>query len=188
MPNQKNLQQTENIRENFQNSEVILLTEYQGLTVEEMNELRNRLREAEIQYKVYKNKLINVVAQELGFEDLEPYLHGTTAVATSNDPTASAKILGDFTRKHENLKIKGGILSKRVIDATAVEALVNMPSKEELIAQALGGLKAPISGLVNVLHQGSPLAGFVNVLNGSLRQITTVLQAIADQKKEAEPA
>ena len=188
MPNEKNIAQVERIREDFQNSEVIILTEYQGLTVEEITELRDKCREAEIQYKVYKNTLINVVAQELEIEDLEPYLQGTTAVALGNDPAASAKILANFSDEHEHLKIKGGILGKRTIDADAAEKLVDMPSREQLIAFAVGGLKAPISGLVNVLHQGSPINGLVNVLNGSLRQVMTVLQAIADQKKEAESA
>ena len=188
MPNEKNIQQVERIREDFQNSEVVILTEYQGLTVEEITELRDKCREAEVQYKVYKNTLINVVAEELEIEGLEPYLQGTTAVALSNDPAASAKILKEFSREHDNLKIKGGILGKRTIDGTAAEKLVDMPSREQLIAMAVGGLKAPISGFVNVLHQGSPLTGLVNVLNGSLRQVTTVLQAVADQKKASESA
>ncbi len=188
MPNQKNIEQVEQIRERFQNSEVIILTEYQGLTVAEVNELRNQLRDANIQYKVFKNTLINVVAQELGVKGIEPYLSSTTAVATSNDPATPSKILREFSRQHQNLKIKGGILGTQVIDATAVEELIRMPSKGELIALAIGGLKAPISGLVYVLHRGSPLSGLVNVLNGSIRQITTVLQAIAEQKKEAEQA
>lgn len=188
MPNEKNIAQVERIREDFQNSEVIILTEYQGLTVEEINELRDQCREAEIRYKVYKNTLINVAAQELEIEGVEPYLQGTTAVALGNDPAASARILKDFSGEHENLKIKGGILGKRTLDAVETEKLVDMPSREQLIATAVGGLKAPISGLVNVLHQGSPLTGLVNVLNGSLRQVTTVLQAIADQKKASESA
>ena len=188
MPNEKNIQQVERIREDFQNSEVIILTEYQGLTVEEINELRDKCREAEIQYKVYKNTLINVVAKELEIEDLEPYLQGTTAITLSNDPAASAKVLRDFGDAHDNLKIKGGILGKRAIDGAAVEKLVDMPSREQLIATAVGGLNAPISGLVNVLHQGSPLTGLVNVLNGSLRQVATVLQAVADQKEASESA
>ena len=188
MPNEKNIQQVERIREDFQNSEVVILTEYQGLTVEEISELRDKCRDAEVQYKVYKNTLINVVAEELEIEGLEPYLQGTTAVALSNDPAASAKILKEFSGEHDNLKIKGGILGKRTIDATAAEKLVDMPSKDQLIAMAVGGLKAPISGFVNVLHQGAPLTGLVNVLNGSLRQVTTVLQAVADQKKAAESA
>ena len=106
----------------------------------------------------------------------------------SNDPAASAKILKEFSEEHEDLKIKGGILGKRTIDGTAAEKLVDMPSREQLIASAVGGLKAPLSGLANVLHQGSPLTGLVNVLNGSLRQVTTVLQAVADQKQGSESA
>ena len=188
MPNEKNIQQVESIREDFQNSEVIILTEYQGLTVEEISELRDKCREEEIQYKVYKNTLINVVAEELEIEGLEPYLQGTTAVAMGNDPAASAKILTEFSGEHEHLKIKGGVLGNRTIDGVAAEKLVNMPSKEQLIATTIGGLNAPISGLVNVLHQGSPLTGLVNVLDGSLRQVATVLQAVADQKKASESA
>jgi large subunit ribosomal protein L10 len=188
MPSQKNTQQVEEIQGRFQDSEVIILTDFQGLTVEEINELRRQLREADIQYKVYKNTLISVAAQELGIEDLEPYLNGSTAVAMSNNPATPSKILKDFSGSHENLKIKGGILGKRVVDAAAVEELIKMPSREELIARAIGGIQSPISGLVSVLHRGSPLTGLVNVLNGSIRQITTVLQAISDQKKEAEQA
>ena len=188
MPNEKNIQQVQEIRERFQKSDVLILTEYQGLTVAEVNELRRQLSAAEVQYKVFKNSLINVVANELKVEGIEPYLRSTTAVAMSNDPATPSKILRDFSRQHQNLKIKGGILGQRVIDAAGVEALINMPSKTELMAKVLGGLKAPIFGLVSVLHQGSPLTGLVNVLNGSVRQITTVLQAIAEQKKAAEQA
>ena len=188
MPNQKNVEQVEQIQERFQNSEVIILTDFQGLTVAEINELRRQLHEEGIQYKVYKNTLIRVAAESLGIESLESYLHGTTAVALSSDPAKPSKIFMDFSEEHENLKIKAGILGKRVIDAAAVEELVKMPSRGQLIARAVGGLKSPISGLVSVLHQGSPLTGLVNVLNGSIQQVTTVLQAIADQKKEAEQA
>lgn len=188
MPNQKNIEQVEQIQDRFQNSEVIILTDFQGLTVTEINELRRQLRKADIQYKVYKNTLIRVAAQALGIESLESYLHGTTAVALSSDPATPSKIFKEFSVEHENLKIKGGILGKRVIDAAAVEELIKMPSREQLIARTVGGLKSPISGLMFVLHQGSPLTGLVNVLNGSIRQVTTVLQAIADQKNEAEQA
>lgn len=188
MPNERNIQQVKNIREDFQNSEVIILTEYQGLTVEEMNELRVQCREAEVRYKVCKNKLINVVAQELEIEGLDPYLRGTTAVALSNDPASSARILRDFSRQHENLKVKSGILGKRVIDAAAVENLINMPSREQLIAHAVGNIKAPIAGLVSVLGNRSPAGGLVNILNGSLRQTVTLFEAIAEKRKEAEQA
>ena len=186
MPSQENIQQVDMIRERFQSADVVLLTDFKGLTVAEINDLRRRLREADIQYKVCKNRLMKVVAQELEIEGLDDYLTGPTAIATSSDPAACSKILKDFSDEHEHLKIKGGLLGTRVIDAARVEALVNMPSREQLIAQAVGGIKAPLSGLISVLDRGSPITGLVNVLNGTIRQVTTVLQAVADQKKEAE--
>ena len=188
MPNQANVQQVEQIRELFDSADVVLLTDFQGLTVEEVNELRNQLRAAEVRYRVCKNTLINVVAQERGIEGLEPYLKGNTALATSTDPAASSKILLDFGEGHENLKIKGGILGTQVVDAAGVEALRDMPSREVMIARTVGTIGAPITGLVNVLHQGSPITGMVNVLSGTIRQVTSVLTQVADQKKEAENA
>lgn len=188
MPNQANVQQVEQIRELFDSADVVLLTDFQGLTVEEVNELRNQLRAAEIRYRVCKNTLINVVAQERGIEGLEPYLKGNTALATSTDPAASSKILIDFGKEHENLKVKGGILGIQVVDAAGVEALQDMPSREVMIAQTVGTIGAPLTGLVNVLHQGSPVTGMVNVLSGTIRQVTSVLTQVADQKKEAGDA
>lgn len=188
MPNQANLQQTEQIREIFDSADVVLLTDFQGLTVAEINELRNQLRAGDIRYKVCKNTLINVVAQERGIDDLAPYLKGNTALATSTDPAASSKILFEFQKEHENLKIKGGILGTRVIDAAGVEALQDMPSRDILIARTVGTISAPLTGLVNTLTQGSPIVGMVNVLSGTIRQVTSVLTQVADQKKEAEGA
>jgi large subunit ribosomal protein L10 len=188
MPSQANVQQVDMIRERLQNTDVVLLTDFKGLTVAEVNELRQQLRGAGIQYKVCKNRLVKVVAQELGIEGLDDHLVGPTALATSDDPATCSKILKEFADEHEHLKIKGGLLGKTVIDAAGVEALIDMPSKEQLIAQAVGGIKAPLSGLVSVLHRGSPMTGLVNVLNGTVRQLTTALQAVADQKKEAGSA
>lgn len=188
MPNQANVQQVEQIRELFDSADVVLLADFQGLTVAEVNELRNQLRAAEIQYKVCKNTLVNVVAQERGIDGLEPYLKGNTALATSVDPAASSKILLEFGNEHENFKVKGGILGTRVVDAAGVEALQDMPSREVLIAQTIGTIGAPLTGLVNTLHQGSPITGMVNVLSGTVRQIASVLNQVADQKKEAENA
>ena len=188
MPNQANVQQVEQIRELFDSADVVLLADFQGLTVAEVNELRNQLRAAEVRYRVCKNTLVNVVARERGIEGLEPYLTGNTALATSIDPAASSKILLDFSEAHENFKVKGGILGTRVVDAAGVEALQDMPSREGLIARTVGTIGAPLTGLVNTLHQGSPIIGMVNVLSGTVRQIASVLTQVADQKKEAENA
>ena len=186
MPSQANIQQVDMIREHIQSADVVLLTDFKGLTVAEVNELRQQLRDAGIQYKVCKNRLVKVVAQELGIEGLDDHLVGPTALATSDDPAACSKILKEFAGDHENLKIKGGLLGKTVIDAARVEALVDMPSKDQLIAMAVVGIKAPLSGLVSVLHRGSSMTEFVGVLSATVRQLTTALQAIADQQKEAE--
>lgn len=186
MPNEANVQQVGQIRELFENSDVILLTDFQGLTVAEVNDLRQQLREANVQYKVCKNTLINVVAEEKEIEGLAPYLIGNTALAACDDPAATSKILFNFIEEHESLKIKGGILGKQVIDANAVKSLQDMPSKEELIAKAIGGIGAPLYGLVNVLNNGSPMQGFVNVLSNTIGQVSSVLTQIAEQKKAAE--
>ena len=188
MPSQENIQQVEQIRERLQSSDVAILTDFQGLTVAEINELRRQLREADVQYTVFKNRLIRVAAQELNVEGLDLYLIGPTAIATSDDPSVPVKVLGEFSEEHEHLQIKGGILGTRVIDAEMVKDLVDMPSKPELVARVVGQVSSPLTGLVSVLHQGSPLTGLANVLSGSIRQVTTVLQAVANQKKEAEEA
>lgn len=188
MPNQANVQQAEQIRELFENSDVILLTDFQGLTVAETNELRNSLRAAQVQYKVCKNTLINVVARERGIDGLAPYLKGNTALAASSDPAASAKALLAFSDEHENFTIKGGILGTQVIDAAGVEALQDMPSRDVMIAQAIACIGAPLTGLAQVLNQGSPVKGMVNVLSGTIRQVTSVLTQVAEQKREAENA
>lgn len=188
MPNQANVQQTEQIREIFENADVVLLTDFQGLTVAEINELRNQLRAANIGYKVCKNTLVNVVAEERGIEGLTPYLKGNTALAAGTDPAASSKILFEFGEEHENLKIKGGILGTQVIDAAGVESLKDMPSRDVLLAKTVGLIGAPLAGLVRTLHQGSPANGIVNVLSGTIRQVATVITQVAEQKKASEDA
>ena len=188
MPNEANVQQTEQIRKIFDNADVVLLTDFQGLTVAEINELRQQLRAADVRYKVCKNTLINVVAQERGIDGLAPYLKGNTALATGTDPAASSKILVEFGKEHERFKIKGGILGTQVIDAAGVEALQDMPSRDVMLARTVGIISAPLTGLVNTLNQGSPVTGMVNVLSGAIRQITSVLTQVADEKRAAEDA
>ena len=188
MPNQANVQQAEQIREIFDNADVVLLTDFQGLTVPEINELRNQLRAAGIHHKVCKNTLVNVVAQERGIDGLAPYLKGNTALTTGTDPAAASKILFEFGQEHENFKVKGGILGTRIIDPDGVEALQDMPSREVMIARTLGMISTPLTGLINTLNQGSPITGMVNVLSETIRQVTSVLTQVADQKKEAEDA
>lgn len=199
MPSPKNIQQVEEIRNRFSEAEVVVLTDYHGLSVSEINELRRRFREAKVGYHVYKNRLVKIVADEIGITGLDEYLKGPTAIATSIDHVTPVKVILDFINEFQKLEIKGGIVGTKVISAEEVKDLTKLPSKEELIVKALGGLQSPIvsmvsvlhqvsplTRLVNVLHRGSPLIGFVNVLSGTVRNLSYVLQAILDQKKTAE--
>lgn len=143
----------EAIRENLKNAQVSVLTDYRGLTVAEMSELRKRLREANIDYKVVKNTLTWRAAQEIGLENLQSYLEGPTAIAFGfTDPVSPAKLLSEFAKTHKALEIKGGVLEGNVIPIEKVKALADLPSREQLLGQIASAMQAPISGLVNVLQ------------------------------------
>jgi len=147
-----------------------VLVDYSGITVSEDTELRRKTREENVDYAVVKNTLTRFAAKNVGLEGLDEILNGTTALAISTtDMIAPAKILVEFAKKNPKFKIKKGFVEGKVIDANGVTALAELPSKEVLIAQVLGGLNAPISG-------------FVNVLNGNIRGLVVALNAIAEKK------
>jgi large subunit ribosomal protein L10 len=164
------------IQDKLRNSACVVLTEFRGLNVHELAELRRRLREKEIEYKVVKNTLVRIAANEVGLSELNEYLTGPTAlVAGLEDIISPAKILFDFSKEHDALKIKGGILEGKVLDANKVKALANLPSREELIGRLMGNLNGPIVGLVNVLS--APLRGFVGVLTALAEQKAKTTEA-----------
>lgn len=143
----------EAIKENLQNAQVSVLTDYRGLTVAEINELRKKFREADVDFKVVKNTLTWRAAQEIGLQDLEGYLEGPTAIAFGmSDPVSPAKIIAEFAKSHKNLEVKGGILEGNVIPVEKVKVLASLPSKEELLSKLVSAMQAPISGLVNVFQ------------------------------------
>ncbi len=164
------------IGERLKNSPSIVFTEYRGLDVHEMQELRKRLRENNVDYKVIKNTLARIAASNLELEELHEFLNGPTAVASANeDLVAPARVLFNFSKEHEALQLKGGILEGEVIGADRIKSLATLPSQEELVAKLLGNLNGPIAGLVNVLN--APLRGLVGALN-----------AVLDQKEKAAEA
>ncbi|HQD41547.1 MAG: 50S ribosomal protein L10 [Clostridiales bacterium] len=172
MSDKKNAKQqvVNEIKEKFQRAEAVVLVDYRGLNVAEVTELRKRFREAGADYKVYKNTLMTRALTELGMEELIPYLTGPNAVALGyDDPVVPAKIISEFAKDHDKLEVKAGMISRKVIGAEGVKSLANLPSKEVLVAQALGGLNAPITG-------------FVNVLQGNIRNLVYALNAIAEKK------
>jgi len=151
----------------------MFVSDYRGLTVAELKELRGSLRESGGSMHVLKNTLTRRAAAETGREALTELLNGPTAVTfCGDDPVAAAKALSDFARKHDSLVVRGGLLQGQIIDAAGVKALATMPPREILLGQVVGTMAAPISGLVTVL-QGT-LAGFVRAL-----------AQIADQKNAA---
>lgn len=140
------------IKEKLEKAQSVILADYQGLSVEEDTQLRKNLREAGIEYKVYKNTLVTIAAKELGMEGIVEYLEGPVSIAFGyEDATAPARILNDFAKDHKKLELKAGIVDGEVFDKEKVEQLASIPSKEVLIAKLLGSIKAPLSNLAYLL-------------------------------------
>src|SRR5581483_5893155 len=127
------------------------LADYRGLTVAEMSRLRGRLREAGGEFHVAKNTLARRAAERLGYAELVPYLVGPTGLAAGKDPGALAKALQEYGRAQRTFVLKGAVLGSRILPPAEVGRLADLPSREQLIAQVVGGFQAPITGLVNVL-------------------------------------
>lgn len=142
------------IVDKFQKSVSCVVVDYKGLKVEEVTELRNKFREAGVDYKVYKNTLVRRAAAEVGnmtqFDDVN--LVGTNAIAFGyDDPVAPAKIINDFAKNHPKLELKMGFVEGEFYDAENIKKLAEIPSREELIAKLLGSLKAPVSNFVYLI-------------------------------------
>jgi large subunit ribosomal protein L10 len=151
---------------------------FTGLTVADVTKLRRKFLAANVEYNVVKNTLTRIAAQEAGLEGVAEFLEGPTALAFSaEDPVAPAKVLKEFIKetKTEALQIKVGVVEGKVIDAAGVDELASLPSREELIAKLLGSMQAPISGTVNVLQ-------------GTIRNMVYVLDAIREQKEQQASA
>ena len=152
------------LNEKFDQAKSLVITDYMGLNVQEITELRSRLREAGVQFKVIKNTLAKIAADQAQLEDIADYFSGPTAIAFGmEDVVSPAKILVDFAKEHEILDIKAGFLNGEVIDEQKVISLSKIPGRDELLAKALASMKSPVSGLVNVLKGN--LSNLINVLN-----------------------
>lgn len=147
----------------------VILTDYRGLRVKDLEGLRRQLREVNASYEVIKNTLFRLALERAGKPAPQDLLQGPLAVAFVEDPVAASKVLTKFARDSKILQIRGALLGDRFVDAAGVETLSQLPSREELLAQVVGALQAPISGLVNVL--AGPLRGLMNVLNARAEQL-----------------
>ena len=157
MPSQKVLEEKKQIvsgiAEQFKTAVSGVFVDYCGLTVEQDTQLRNKLREAGVEYKVIKNTLTRFAAKEVGFDELDPILNGPTSLAISmTDEVSPAKVIAEFAKEHEQLEIKAGFLEGKVLQLDEVKKLAATPNRETLIAKLLGSLNAPISNLARTLQ------------------------------------
>lgn len=141
------------IVEKLQNSSSAIVVDYKGLTVEEVTELRKKMREAGVEYKVYKNTLVRKAAKEVGIEQFnDELLVGTNAIAFGyEDPVAPARIIKEFMDSHPNMDLKMGVVEGEFYGKEDIVAFANIPSREVLLAKLLGSLKAPMSNFVYLL-------------------------------------
>ncbi|KYH31302.1 50S ribosomal protein L10 [Clostridium tepidiprofundi DSM 19306] len=141
------------IKSKLEKAEAVILADYQGLNVEEDTELRKKLREAGIEYKVYKNTLTKLAAKEIGIDGIDEYLEGPVSIAIGyEDPTAPARILNDFAKEHKKLELKAGIIQGEIFDTDKIKQLAEIPPREVLLAKLLGSFKAPLSNLAYLLN------------------------------------
>ena len=148
----------------------VVFVDYKGMNVAQSTHLRARSRESGVEFVVAKNTLAQRAANQAGVEGISEYLVGPTALAFSEDPVTSAKLMAEFSDEIGTFELKGGLLDgDQVVNAEGVVALSRLPEREQLIAQVVGGIQSPIAGLVNVL-------------NGTIRNLAVVLNQVAEQK------
>jgi len=151
-------------------AELLVITDYRGLTMKQMQELRRSLAPFGASFQVIKNTLFRLALQQARRPIPEQLLEGPTAVGYCfGDVAAATRAMSDFARSSGVLQIRGGLLSHQILDAEAVRAVATLPPREVLIAQVLAGMQGPIGGLVNVL--GGTLRGLINVLDARRRQL-----------------
>ena len=162
-------QEVENLKSEFAASKVLLVAEYKGVKVNDLTVLRQKLSENGAKFKVIKNRLAKIAVSDSDMSVLQSSFKGAVAVCYSDvDPVSPAKVLSDFAKGNENLKVTAGYLGGKLISDNEVKALADMPSKEELIAKLMSSMQAPATNLVGVLSQLP-------------RQVVQVLSAVKDK-------
>jgi len=135
----------------FQDNESVLVTHYQGLTMSQLDDLRAKMREHGIKFRITKNRITKLAIEKTKCKDLVNLFKGPTAVAFSSDAIISARILSKFAKDNENLKLLGGIMGNEVLDQAAVQNVANLPTLDEARAKIVGILATPPSKLVSIL-------------------------------------
>lgn len=173
MPNKNNIEMLEKVKASIEGSKGFFVIDYRGLTVKESQEVRRALREANSEMKVYKNNIVRIALKDAGLPDIGENLVGTCAyVFFENDPVDAAKAIKKKSDELKKIAFVAGIADGKGLNAEEAKAYADLASREELMAQ-----------LVYVM--ASPLRGIASVCAGPMRGFVTVLDAIAEQKKEA---
>ena len=170
MPTEAKRESVADLRAELDASRTMITSEYRGLTVKEISEIRRALRKQNVSYRVVKNRLMRIAAQDnAAAEALSPLLTGPTAIAFGTDEAATAKAVLDATRPFKIVRITGGVLGSRAIDADSVATLAALPSREVLLAEALGAIVAPMSTVAGLF-------------DAPLRDVVGLVQAVIDQR------
>lgn len=158
----------QSFREELDGAQIAIVTQYQGITVEQVTRLRTRLREKGVTFRVYKNTLAKRALDERGLGAVAKFMQGPTAWAFSKDPAGSAKVLKEFSKEVDKVAMRGGILDGTAITSDQLKALAELPPREVLLAQLVGTFAAPIRKFLGTLE--AVPRNFVNVLDQVKKQ------------------
>jgi large subunit ribosomal protein L10 len=178
------------LAERLRSTETLMVADYRGLSMPEIEELRSRLLEAGARFTVVKNSLTKLAAEQAGSEQVLELIEGPTAIAfleADGDPVAVAKVLNETARAHDVLVIRGGILDGSVVADAEIKRLAALPPAEVLRAQVVGALSAPMAAIVGVFS--APMRDFVGVLRARIDQLEAQGEATTPEPAdEQEPA
>ena len=164
MPNAKNIKKVDELTEKLERAKGVYLTDYIGLNVQDITDLRREFYENDVEYLVTKNTLLKIAANNSNLNDLGSVLNGSTAVAFSyEDPTSPARVIKKFTKDNELPKVKGIVIDGELIDGSEFDRIANLPTKEESIAKFAALLQSPLLKLIWALK--SPMSDMTNMLN-----------------------
>jgi large subunit ribosomal protein L10 len=160
------------LHEKFARAVSAVLADFRGLTVQEITDLRQQLRDASLELAVVKNTLARLAVQETAFEKLSPYLKGPTSITFSyRDSVAPAKVLSAYGRRQPKLAVRAGLFEGELVPAEKIAEIADLPPRDVILAQALAAMQGPLAGLVGTLE-------------GVLRTLIGTLQAIHDKKAQ----
>ena len=164
MPNAKNIKKVDELTEKLERAKGVYLTDYIGLNVQDITDLRREFYENDVEYLVTKNTLLKIAANNSNLNDLDSVLNGSTAVAFSyEDPTSPARVIKKFTKDNELPKVKGIVIDGELIDGSEFDRIANLPTKEESLAKFVALLQSPLLKLIWALK--SPMSDMTNMLN-----------------------